>query len=99
VPTLHIALQEGFEGDDVVLLVAGQRMSRPRVTTKNQIGYADGVDVEVPPGEVRIDVELTQRKIRGSYTLKVDGPVYLAVSVDREGKLRFEEALEPFRYL
>ena len=99
-PTLHVALQEGFEGDEVLIVVNGLRLSRYRVTTKNQIGFADGVDVEVPPGEVRVDVELTQRGVRGSYTLTVDGPAYLAVSVDRGGSsLRFEKSSEPFRYL
>ena len=98
-PNLHIALQEGFDGDEVLIVVNGQRLSRHRVTTKNQIGYADAVDVEVSAGEVRVDVELTQRGIRGSYTLTVDGPAYLAVSVDRAGTLQFEKASEAFRYL
>jgi hypothetical protein len=44
---LHIALQEGFSNDEVRIKVNGAQLgSLTGVTTKNQIGFAESLDLE-----------------------------------------------------
>jgi hypothetical protein len=97
--TLHIALQEGFSGDRVIVRVDGAEIAnRPTVSTRNQIGLAETVEVEVPTGELLLEVELPTRALRESTRVVVEGTTYVGASVE-DGHIRLITQREAFRYL
>jgi hypothetical protein len=98
---LHVALQEGFEDDTVVIRVNGEEVfHKPNVKTRLQIGYADSIEVNVQEGPVNVEVALPLRDLTESVVLQVSAPVYLGVSVTRDGRIMYTEPRsEPFGYL
>ena len=96
--TLHIALQDGFEGDTVVVKVNGKEVfNNENVKTKRQIGKAASCDVEVEQGTANVEVSLPLRKVSETIACKVSGEVYLGVSLV-EKKIEHRVSSEPFRY-
>jgi len=56
---LHIAFQEGFADDTVVIRVNGKEVFRKAsVKTRTQIGYAGSFEVNVQEGSVNVEVTL-----------------------------------------
>jgi hypothetical protein len=99
VATLHIALQEGFLRDRVVVTVNGAEVAdRPDVSTRNQIGLAEAIEVEVLTGELQLEVEVPSRGLRGATRVAVEGTTYVGASVI-QGQLQLTEQREAFRYL
>ncbi|HEY3063876.1 MAG TPA: hypothetical protein VGL99_33310 [Chloroflexota bacterium] len=98
-PTLHVALQEGFSQDRVVVKVNDAEVaSRPEVTTRNQIGFAEAVEVEVPAGEASVEVQVPGRQLSGSVRVDVEGTTYVGVSIIN-GHLDLTQQREAFGYL
>jgi hypothetical protein len=98
-PTLHIALQEGFSQDRVVVKVNGAEVaSRPEVTTRNQIGFAEAVEVDVPEGEATVEVQVLSRQLSGTVRVDVEGTTYVGASVIN-GHLDLTQQREAFGYL
>jgi RNase P/RNase MRP subunit p29 len=99
VPTLHVALQEGFTQDRVLVKVDGAEVAnRPEVTTRNQIGFAEAVEVEVPMGETTVEVDVPGRQLIGTVQVAVEGKTYIGVSIEN-GRLELRSQREPFGYL
>ena len=81
-PTLCIDLQDGFDGDAVVVSVAGKEVYRnPDVRTLTVIGRADSFTAEVPAGPVTLDVEVPSRHLQHQFGLDVDRTTYLGISI------------------
>jgi hypothetical protein len=98
-PLLDIALQEGFENDVVAIRLNGKEVySKPRVSTRRPIGFADSYETDVDGGAIKVTLELPQRPLFASRVLQVTGPTYVGVSVTAEG-LQFDLSEEPFGYL
>jgi hypothetical protein len=99
-PTLHVALQEGFVSDRVVITLNGaEAANRPAVTTRNQIGFAESVEVEAPAGAAEIHVDVPTRGLSASAQVKVEGmTTYVGVSIE-DGRLNLHQQREAFRYL
>jgi hypothetical protein len=96
---LHIALQEGFFEDQVVVRINGDEVYRKNgVKTDFRIGLADSFDLPMREGPVEIEVELPAKTIAGSTTVQFGGTAYVAVSVD-ERSLRFKTSDQPFGYV
>ncbi len=96
---LHIAFQEGFTDDAVVVRVNGKEAFRKaNVTTRTQIGYADSFELDVEEGTADIEVLLPSRNLLESITLSVATAVYLAVSIDKS-RIDYHISYEPFGYL
>jgi len=84
---IHVALQDGFDGDTVVLRVDGAEAYRGEgVTTRTQISHAMDTRVDVPDGPFALEVEVPTRGVRE--TLRLDPHVHpnLALSLI-DGKL------------
>ena len=96
---LHVALQEGFSGDDVTVRVNGKAVFQGRaVKTRLQIGLAHSFDVEVSDGQVELAVEIPSRSMLHREQVEVAGTTYVAVSLgQREVELRISS--EPFGYV
>jgi hypothetical protein len=99
VPTLHVALQEGFTGDRVVVKVNGAEVAdRPEVTTRNQIGFAEAVEFEVPEGEAIVEVDVPARRLTASARCEVEETTYVGVSIEHD-RLELRTQREAFGYL
>lgn len=97
---LHVALQEGFEGDRVVVHVNGREVfAKDDVRTMLQIGLADSFDVEVPGGPTKISVEVASRGAAESFDVDVQDQAYAGLSLTREGDLVPAVSREPFGYV
>lgn len=96
-PSIRVDLREGFEDDEVVILVDEREVYRKQgVTTLPQIGRADGVDAPAVQGPVEVRVELPGRGLSGSFP--VPGPgMHLGISIEG-GRLTHEISGTPFRY-
>lgn len=94
---LHVALQEGFDGDRVEVVVAGSRYDFPSLSTRNQIGLADEIELDAPVGPVEARVALPDRSLdaRTGYQLAVE--TWLAVNLVA-GTVEFAWAEAPFFY-
>lgn len=95
---LHIALQDGFAGEPVVIRLDGREVYRKdRVRTDIRISRADAVDVETADGAGALEVEA-----RGQTASTAVDPArepYVAVSLDGAGRPQFRASAEPFGYL
>ncbi len=101
-PLLHVAFQEGFMDDIVVVRVNGKEVCRkPNVKTRLQIGYADSCEVDVRENMVNLEVVLPLRSLTKSIPVVFDrsAPVYLGLSITPEGRISERISREPFGYL
>lgn len=97
---LHIALQEGFTNDTVIIRINGKEIfHKPGVKTRLQIGYADSIEINVQEGSVKVEITLPLRNLSESTVLQVLKPVYLGVSITPENKISCRSSYEPFGYL
>lgn len=99
-PLLHIALQEGFEQEEVVLQINGKEVfHKSGVTTLTQIGFADSVESEVAAGPVQVEIDLPRRHAREALIVRLNStPIYLKVSVTPEGRIEAVPSETAFRY-
>lgn len=96
--TLRIALQDGFEGDPVVVSVNGKQVfDQENVKTKRQIGNARSFDVKVDEETANVEISLPSRKLSERITVKMDGKVYLGISITRN-RIEHKVSAEPFHY-
>lgn len=96
---LTIDLQEGFDDDEVVIVIDGCEVFRKMaVCTRYQISLADQVALDVRPGQKKVQVSLPQRNVRGEIELDPLMTPYLGVSFD-QGRLLLKPTPEAFGYL
>lgn len=97
---LHIALQEGFVDDTVLIRVDGQELFHETdVRTRFQTGYANSIDLNVEEGTVNVEVAMPLRNLSESVVLMVSAPSYVGVTLTPEGTIHFRLSREPFGYL
>lgn len=96
---LHLALQEGFEDDAVVLRVDGEEVyRRDSLATRMQIGLADSLELTVEEDEVELEVSLPKRSLACETKIAVAGTTYVGVSVEL-GAVSIRTQQEPFGYV
>jgi membrane-associated protease RseP (regulator of RpoE activity) len=96
--SVRIALQDGFDGDTVVVKVNGKQVfKQDNVKTKRQIGKAASFDVEVEDDAADVHISLPDKKISQTIALNVSDKTYLGVSIE-EDKIEHKVSSEPFRY-
>jgi hypothetical protein len=99
VGTLRIALEEGFEGEAVVVEVNGHTvLERDDVRTRMQVGFAERLDVPVDQDDAAVDVRLPRLGAAGRLTAHVADRLHLGVSL-RNGEIVFRTSEQPFGYL
>jgi hypothetical protein len=99
-PTLHVDLREGFNRDTVVVRIDEREVfRRSGVETNYSVGLADRITVELPEGEVRVEVILPDRGIQHTIVHHVSGPATLAFALDQAGTLTGSEVEASPRYL
>ena len=97
--TLRIALEEGFEGEAVVVDVNGSTvLERDDVRTRMQVGFAERLEVPVEEGDAVVEVRLPQRRAAGRLTCHVADRLHVGVSL-RRGEVVFRTSEQPFGYV
>ncbi len=92
-------LQEGFEGDEVAILVNGREAARrDGVRTLTMIGLAESVELAVEASLVEVEVRLPRRGLSARATVDTARHPYLGCSV-KGGTLELESRSDPFGYL
>jgi hypothetical protein len=98
-PTLYIALEEGFENDVVVATVDGvERYRREGLLTKLQLGLADQFQTDVQYGQSTISVSVPLRNVSGATTLDVAGDLHVGISLAGNA-IRFRTSSNTFGYV
>ncbi len=96
---LHIALQDGFRNNTVLMRLNGKRIYRKNnLKTRTQIGLADSVELETDEGPASLEVSLPQERIVGSIAFVLKSVTYIGVSII-EGEVQFKVQNVPFGYL
>jgi hypothetical protein len=98
-PLLHLAFQEGFDGDTVVVRVDGKEIFRnDNVKTRLQIGYADSFEGNFNEGPVTIDILLPIKNISETVPLQLTATKYLGISI-QQGRINCRISDQPFGYV
>lgn len=100
-PLIHIAVQEGFQNDTLVVHLNGAEVySRSGLKTRMQIGLADSFDLEAAPGPAELRVEVPTRNGGETISLEVppDGELFVGVSIAPDSTITHTSSGEPFRY-
>lgn len=80
--TLTVDLQDGFEGDEVVIAIDGREVFRKQgVKTRHQIGLAERVPIEVDSRQCRLQVSLPERSLQRELLVDTAAGPILAVSL------------------
>ncbi len=96
---LHVAFQEGFRNDAVVVRVNGEEVfHKQSVKTRLQIGYADSLELTVEEGRVDIEVLLPFKNLSETILLQVSTAVYVGVSI-HDSRIDYRISTAPFGYL
>ena len=96
---LHVALQEGFDADSVLVRLNDKPIyENSDVTTDLRISRADVVEVPLGDGPLRLSVSLPDRDISGSVVVQGKSTVYVGVSVTGD-LVEFTVSDEPFGYM
>ncbi len=97
-PTLTIDLQEGFEGEEVVVRVDGKEAARRGgVRTKRMLGLADSLEVEVPAGTAAVEIAVPAKNLSKKVEVRPEETPYLGVSLSG-GEINLLPYPEPFGY-
>ena len=79
---ISVALQDGFDGDTVVIRVEGvDAYHGEHVTTRTQISHAADMQLEVPDGPFTMDVDVPTRGVHGNFSLDPDAHPNVALSL------------------
>jgi hypothetical protein len=80
-------MQDGFEGDTVVLRVDGSEAYRGEdLTTRSQISLAADTEIAVPEGTFSLEVDVPTRGVRETFELDAETHPNVSLSL-REGRL------------
>ncbi len=96
---LTVALQDGFAEDLVIVRINRAEIFRKEdVTTKLLLGYAESFTMQVPEGQVDVEILVPLRNLSETIVVPVSTTAYLGLSIqDREIVHRLSN--EPFGYL
>lgn len=98
-PLLHIAFQEGFDGDTIIVRIDGKEMFRnDNVTTRRQIGYASSFETNSHTGPVTIDILLPNKSLWETVQFQVTAATFVGISID-QGKITYRLSDQPFGYV
>jgi hypothetical protein len=98
VTELAVVLEEGFDRDEVAVRVGDEvAFASDSVTTRPQIGVAQRLRVEVPPGPVTLRVEVPSRGLGADIPVDVRDGTHVGISIAGD-QVVHRTADEPFRY-
>ena len=78
---LNLALQDGFDGDEVAIRVDGAEVYRDRVTTRTQISHAADMQLEVPDRPFSLEVDVPTRGVHETFRVDPQTQSNVAISL------------------
>lgn len=97
--TLHIALQDGFEGVRVLVSVNGRDVyEREDLWSDPRIGLADSFEVAQTEWPLVVAVRVPDAGLEGSITIETPATPFVGISI-YEGQIRFRVSEGAFGYL
>jgi hypothetical protein len=79
---INVALQDGFDGDEVVLRVDGDEAYRAKqITTRTQISHAADTQLDVPDGTFTLEVDIPTRGVHETFQLDPQAHPNVALSL------------------
>jgi hypothetical protein len=99
-PVIHVALQEGFEGDSVSVSLDGVEVFRKDgVKTRMQIGKAASFDLPDKSGLHELRIDVINSNTHESFPVTVSAnDLYVGISITPDGHISHTLSDEPFRY-
>lgn len=100
-PLIHIAIQDGFQNDTLVVRLDGAEVyRRAGLKTRMQIGLADSFSFDAAPGAAELLVEIPTRNAGVTIPVEVPpvGELHVGLSVTPDGAITYQSTDEPFRY-
>src|SRR5262249_2244009 len=80
--TLVLDLQDGFSDDTVIIHVNGKEVYHKQgVTTNLAISYTDSVQVQVPAGNVIMDIDVASKHLSRTVTFQVTTTLYIGIFI------------------
>lgn len=96
--TLDIHLQEGFEGEEVVVRVDGEeRLRRDAVRTRRALALAEHVSFDVDAGPRIVEVSIPTKSIEKRLEVEVRDRLYIGLGLAGD-ELRVRIRDKPFGY-
>src|SRR6188508_1976768 len=97
-PMLRVHLLEGFAHDTVVVRVDGTEVHRAsEVSTRQQIGLARSIEVDVAREPVDVQVELPDKNLTGTARVARFDEQHVFANVTRAGQLEVVATTQPLR--
>jgi hypothetical protein len=79
---LKVALQDGFDGDSVLIRVDGAEAYRgEQITTRTQISHAADTEIDVPDGPFTLEVDVPTQGVSETFQLDPHAQPNVALSV------------------
>jgi uncharacterized protein (DUF1501 family) len=79
---INVALQDGFDGDTVVIRVDGAEAYRGEaITTRTQISLAAETQLDVPDGTFQLEVEVSTRGLEQRFEIDPQAQPNVSLSV------------------
>lgn len=97
--TVHVELQEGWDGRPVVVTVDGAPAARLTPRTRLQTGLADVVTLDLAPGPHTVTVRRPDDGAAFEARVDGDGDTWVGVSVSSEGTVTGRLQSTPFGYV
>jgi hypothetical protein len=86
VPITKLFLEEGFNGDHVVVTAGGKVLAdEQQVSTRYQIGLARQLDLSLTGNEAELVIALPEKGLQASLPISAGVPANLRVSVSQDG--------------
>jgi len=99
VAVLTVDLQDGFEGDEVIVRVDGKPVyHEPQVSTLTMIGRATGFTAETSQSPVDVEVDLPKRQLTDRFSVDVTATPHVGISVSGD-QLTHRLSSEAFGYM
>jgi hypothetical protein len=98
--TLSIELQEGFQNDNIIILINGKGVyARENITTRTQIGLADKFEINVDEDRAAVEIKLPARNLTETVEIILNKKKYLGFSVVGKENIKHIVQEEEFRYM
>ncbi|MFQ5347846.1 MAG: hypothetical protein ACE5ED_08380 [Rhodothalassiaceae bacterium] len=98
-PRLRVDLQDGFDGEAVLVELDGKAVYRQdEVRTRYQVGLADVIERDVADGRHALAIRLLRQDAAWQDSIDVKGETHVGVSLSASGTLEVTVEDRPFRY-
>jgi hypothetical protein len=94
---ISIALQEGFQDDEVIVRVDGREVFHGDVRTRKQIGLAKRLVTDAAGGRAMVTIELPARGLKAELSVDVARTPHVGCSLE-DGELQLTSQADRFRY-